>query len=159
MIEMNIKRPSIVLTAFILVIVGATLSAQSNDVLDTFLDQPEADLGTSIWLVLLSEGQIPADSDVNDALDYFSATKAAGKFSDLSADRPIEFKDFAYIAMESMDLPGGMMYAIISSPRYAAREFLFRDWMPGRPKPGALLTPWEVTTSLSEIIAWKEARK
>ncbi len=103
-----------------------SLSAQSNEVLDTFLDQSEADLGTSIWLVLLSEGQIPADSDISDALDYFSATEAAGKFLDLSADRPIEFKEFAYVAMEVMALPGGMMYAIIPSPRYAAREFQYR---------------------------------
>jgi hypothetical protein len=136
-----------------------SLSAQSNEVLDTFLDQTEADLGTSIWLVLLSEGQIPADSNISDALDYFSGTKAAGKISDLSADRPIEFKEFAYVAMEIMDLPGGMMYAIVPSPRYAAREFQYRGWMPGRVKSGAVLSPWEVTTSLSEIIAWKEARK
>jgi hypothetical protein len=143
----------------LLILPIGVLTAQSNEVLDTFLDQSEADLGTSIWLVLLSEGQIPADSDVNDALDYFSGTKAAGKITDLSADRPIEFKEFAYVAMEVMDLPGGMMYAIIPSPRYAAREFQYRGWMPGRPKSGAVLSPWEVTTSLSEIIAWKEARK
>jgi len=142
-----------------LVIPVIFLGAQSNEVLDTFLDRPEADLATSVWLVLLAGEQIPPDADIVDAMDHFKETPTADKIADLAANRPIEYAEFAYIAMEVMDLPAGMMYAIFPSPRYAAREFQYRGWMPGRPKPGAPLTPWEVTTSLSEVITWKEASK
>jgi len=132
-----------------------TLSAQSNETLDTFLDQSKADTATTIWLVLLADGRIPADAQPGDALAAF--TDPRGKLTDLKAREPISFGEFAYIAMEILDLPGGMMYSMIPSPRYAAREFLYRGWIPGKPKTATELTPWEVTTSLSEILAWKEA--
>lgn len=136
-----------------------SLFAQSNEIIDTYLDQPQADLTTSIWLVLLSENLIPEDADTADAMAFFKASEFSRKIPVDEPDRPIEFGEFAYIAMEAMDLPGGMMYAIFPTPRYASREFLYRRWMPGRPKQGAYLTPWEVTSSLSELIAWKEAQK
>lgn len=134
-----------------------SITAQSNDVIDTFLDQNKADLATSIWFVFMAENLIPDDADAADAMDYFLDTDFSEKISAIEPDRPIEFGEFAYIAMEAMDLPGGMMYAAFPSPRYASREFLYRNWMPGRPKQNSTLSPWEVTSSISELIAWKEA--
>ena len=145
----------ITLTALVFLLLGAALSAQSNETLDTYLDQAKADTATTIWLVLLAADQLPGNAQPSDAMAAYSDPR--GKLTGLNAQDPIRFGEFAYIAMEALDLPGGMMYAMIPSPRYAAREFLYRGWIPGRPKTAAELTPWEVTTSLSEILSWKEA--
>ena len=133
------------------------LSAQSNETIDTFLDQDKADKATSIWLVLFADGQLSEDAQPADALELFSDPRS--RVSTHNPEESITFGEFAYIAMETLDLPGGMMYAMFPSPRYAAREFLHRGWIPGKPKTHSELTPWEVTTSLSEILAWKEAAK
>ena len=134
-----------------------SLSAQSNEILDTFLDQPKADTATTVWLIMLAGNQLPSDATPAEAMAAF--TDPRGRLKNLKPEDPVRFGNFAYIAMETLDLPGGMMYAMIPSPRYAAREFLYRDWIPGKPKTAAELTPWEVTTSLSEILAWKEGEK
>ncbi|MCK5735271.1 MAG: hypothetical protein KAH21_02290, partial [Spirochaetaceae bacterium] len=118
---------------------------------------PKADTATTIWLVLFADGQLTGDAQPGDALQAFSDPR--GRVSTQNPEEPITFGDYAYIAMETFNLPGGMMYAMFPSPRYAAREFLHRGWMPGKPKTQSELTPWEVTTSISEVLAWKEMRK
>ncbi len=135
------------------------LSAQSNVVLDEFLNQQNADLETSLWLLYLSDKKIPSESLPDDALDLFIQAEYSKKIFNTDPQRPITFGEFAYIAMETLDLPGGMMYTMFPSPRYAAREFLYRGWIPGKPKTDSTLTPWEVTTSLSELLSWKESEK
>lgn len=135
------------------------LPAQSNEVLDKFLNQQNADLETSIWLLYLSDKKIPTESLPVEAFNLFIQSEYSKKISDTDPQRPISFGEFAFIAMETLDLPGGMMYAMFPSPRYAAREFLYRGWIPGKPKTNRTLTPWEVTTSLSEILSWKESEK
>jgi len=76
-----------------------------------------------------------------------------------NADSPISFKEFSIIAMTENELPGGLMYTILKNPRYASREMIHKKWMPGKPKPGTILTPWDVTTSISQILTWKEENR
>lgn len=135
------------------------LSAQSNDVLDRFLGQEKADLATSVWLICLSSRSIGDDASPEDAMTYLLGSDRGGRFVNRDPDSPIEFREYAYIAMAEHKLPGGLFYTIFRGPRLAAKEMLWRRWIPGNPDPGTELTPWDVTTSLSQIITWKEERK
>ena len=142
----------------VLIMTGVHLAAQSNDILDRFLDAEEASLAGTAWLVYLASGALEPDAEPADAIDRLSVSPRAAKFGTMEPGRPVTYGEFAYLAMEELELPGGLMYRLIPGPRYASRELTWRRWMPGEHKSGQTLTPWEVTTSLAEMLAWKEAR-
>lgn len=145
---------TLILTAFLI-----PLFSQSNEELDRFLNQDKADFASAIWLIYLSAGEIDYESTPQDAMDYLLASDKGDRFSGLDGETAIEYSDFAYLIMDTHKLPGGLLYKIFPSPRYAAREMSYRKWMPGDPKPGTELSPWDVTTSISQILSWKEAQK
>lgn len=135
------------------------LFSQSNEELDRFLNQDKADFASTVWLCYLSAEAIPYDSTPQQAMDYLLASDLGERFQGIDGDTPIKYSDYAYLIMVIHDLPGGIMYKIFHSPRYAARELSYRRWMPGEPKPGTILTPWQVTSSISQILTWKEAQQ
>ena len=145
----------------LIVYLASPLSAQSNDILDDFLSRPEADLATTAWLVYLASGELPADATPDDALALLRSSRVAVKLADANMNidgaRSATFGEFAYLAMETFDQRGGLFYTVFPGPRYAAREFSYRRWVPGRPMPDRPAIPWEVTTGISEILSWKEA--
>jgi hypothetical protein len=155
--ENNMKTKLIILLILLTPVI--TLFAQSNIELDRFLNQKTADLATSIWLVYLSVGELPQDSIPQDAVDKLLQSKQGKRFQGSDVSTPITYGQFAMLMMDSYDLPGGLMYTIYKNPRYAASEFTYKKWMPGKPKPNSFLTPWEVTSSISQVMAWKEANR
>jgi hypothetical protein len=155
-IKMNKKTLllSLIFTAFLI-----PLFSQSNEELDRFLSQDKADLATSAWLIYLSAEILPYDATPADAMEYLMASENGSIFQDENSEALISYSEFAYLIMSIHKLPGGLFYNIFHSPRYAAKEMSYRRWMPGDPKPGALLTPWDVTTSISQVLNWKEAQQ
>ena len=158
----NLHNKPLLFVAVLFLFFGAdALSAQSNDILDGFLNQSEADLATTAWLVYLASGELDADATPADAMVLLKSSNAAEKLADESmtvdGTRSVTFGEFAYLAMEAFDQKGGLFYAMFPGPRYAAREFAYRRWIPGRPMPDRPATPWEVSTGISEMIAWREA--
>lgn len=147
------------LTILLITIPIISLFAQSNEELDRFLSQQKADVSTSVWLLYLSSGVLSYEATPEEAMTYLLNSDQGKYFTAKSAESPISFKEFAVIAMDENELPGGLMYKLFKSPRYAAKEMSFRRWMPGNPKPGSDLTPWDVTTSISQILAWKEEHR
>jgi hypothetical protein len=135
------------------------LFSQSNKELDRFLSQDKADLATSVWLISLAAEILPYEATPDDAMAYLQDSELGALFLEKSGETPIKYSEFAYLIMSIHKLPGGLFYNIFHSPRYAAKEMSYRRWMPGDPKPGALLTPWDVTTSISQVLNWKEAQQ
>jgi len=132
------------------------LEAQSNETIDRFLDGDKADLGTTALFIYQASGALDDEATVQKALDHLLASSIGKRYRDKEADSPIEYREYAHIIMNELELPGGFMYSWTKLPRYAARELTSRRWMPGKLHPGAELTPWEVMTSLAEILAWLE---
>ncbi len=153
------NKKSILLIAIIFFIPLMSAFSQSNEELDRFLGQDKADLATTVWLVYLSAELLPQDATPQDAIDKLNNSEQGKRFKNLQSTRPIKYKEFAYLVMEAHKLPGGLFYSIFRAPRYAARELPYRRWMPGDPNPGSELTPWDVTTSISEILVWKESQR
>jgi hypothetical protein len=153
------NKKILLITLLLITIPLISLFSQSNEELDRFLNQEQADVSTSVWLVYLSTGTLPLDASLEDAMTRLMNSDQGKYFTDKSADSLISFKEFALIAMSENELPGGLMYTLFKSPRYAAREMTYKRWMPGKPKPGSILTPWDVTTAISQILTWKEENR
>lgn len=134
-----------------------SLFSQSNEELDRFLSQQKADVSTTVWLIYLSTETLSYDATPEEAMDYLMNSEQGKYFSEKSAQSRISYKEFALIAMVENELPSGLMYKIFKNPRYAAREMSYNRWMPGEIKPNSDLTPWDVTTAISQILTWKEA--
>ncbi|MBB6479736.1 hypothetical protein [Spirochaeta isovalerica] len=132
------------------------LTAQSNETLDNYLNREKADFATTILLIYQAAGVLGDEATGQIAMEYLGETPIGKRYIEQDGDAPIEYRQYAHIVMDAMDLPGGLLYSITWLPRYAARELTYRRWMPGKPLPGAELTPWEVMTSLSQILAWTE---
>lgn len=135
------------------------LFSQSNEELDRFLSQQNADVSTSVWLVYLSTETLPFDATPEDAMNYLMNSDQGKYFTEKKAGSSISYKEFALIAMVENEIPGGLMYRIFKNPRYAARELTYNRLMPGNPKPGSDITPWDVTQTISQILTWKEGNR
>jgi len=130
----------------------AGISAQSNEVMDMFLSQNEADLGTSAYLVLAAMNVIDESSTVEETLSWMEQSGEYGKISNMDAGRSISYGEFSYIVMETLGQKGGLMYRIFPGPRYAAREVAYRKWIIGKSIPGRSLKPFEVINALITIL-------
>jgi len=128
------------------------LSAQSNEVMDVFLSRNEADLGTSVYLVLAAMNVIDQSSSVEDAVSLLEESGNYGKIRNLDTDRSISYGEFSYIVMETLGEKGGLMYRILPGPRYAAREVSYKKWIIGKSIPGRILKPFEVINALVTIM-------
>lgn len=144
---------------FIILSFPIFLTAQSNETLDTFLNQEKADLATTALLIYQASGALGNEATGEDAMDRLTGSTIGKSYMGKQGGLPVEYRQYAHIVMDELDLPGGVMYSITKLPRYAARELTSRRWMPGEPMSGTELTPWEVLTSLSTILTWKEENK
>ncbi len=152
-------KKNIILIILIITIPLISIFTQSNDELDRFFNQEKADLVTSAWLIYLSAGSLPNDADLQEAFDLLNNSEQAKRFTDKQENSFITFGEFACLLMDVHNLPGGLLYRIFKSPRYAAREMIHKRWIPGDPNPHTELTPWEVTTTISNILTWKEEQR
>lgn len=146
------KKPALLFILILVFMMPVVLTAQSNEVLDEFLDRDEADLGTTAYLVLASAGIIDESSTVDDAVDWIMKADRMVKIEDISSGRSISYGEFSYLLMEAMELKGGLMYRMIPGPRYAAREAAYRNWLLGSPAPGRSLQPFEVINTIVTVL-------
>lgn len=138
----------------LLLVISGSLASQSNDVVDRFMKEEKAGTEVTAYLVLLSVGLIAEEADPAEALDYIGAQPWGSRI--LGSD-VISFGRFAMLTLEVLDIPGGLFYSLFPSPRYAAREFVYLKFIPGRKDPTWVLTPFEVITGLSAALQWKES--
>ncbi|MDC7233002.1 MAG: hypothetical protein PQJ58_07205 [Spirochaetales bacterium] len=146
------KKSILFFLLFLVFMLPVTLTAQSNEVLDVFLEQDKADLGTTSWLILASAGKIDEEASVEDALNWIMKADGLGKMEDLSPRRNITYGEFSYILMEVLEEKGGLMYRLVPGPRYAAREAAYNKWLLGRSAPGRSLKPFEVINTIITVL-------
>lgn len=144
------------LIILILIISSFSAFSQSNEILDRYLEREEADGATTLWLVYVYSGSLSENSVPADAMNLVLESRYGRRFDGKTGEEPVRYGDFAAVVMDELDIPGGLFYMIFRSPRYAAREFTAKKWMPGNPDPFEKLSPWQVLTSLAAVSAWKE---
>jgi len=109
-----------------------SLSAQSNEFIDGVLEQPRITYGNAAYLLLVGSGDLDESATVNDARDRFESGAAA---LGSGVDEPVTLGEYSLLAMNAFGITGGVMYTLVPSPRYAARELAFRDVVQGRAYP------------------------
>lgn len=110
-----------VLIIFVLAVTG--LGAQSNDLIDRVLDQEEIQYKLGVYLILTAGGHWEEPAVPEDSLEVLKdlGWSLPGKF----AEDSLSAGDAAFLIMHSLDIPGGIMYSLFPSRRYAYKELVF----------------------------------
>jgi hypothetical protein len=133
----------------------AIVAAQSPEVLDQVAAEPRLSFGSAAYLALVSA----ATSGSEELSLAGAAARGAEIMEPATAPEPTEaatFGDFAYLLMEAHDVPGGVMYSLLPSPRYAAREAVYREWTARSRAPGSSISGQEALQILNRFLIWKE---
>ena len=110
----------------------ASAAAQSNDFVDGVLAQDRITYGNAAYLLLVGSGDLDESASVADARDRFESGPAAlGR----GVDEPVTLGEYSLLTMNAFGITGGIMYTLVPSPRYAARELAFREVIQGRAYP------------------------
>lgn len=121
-----------------LIAVAATGFAQSNEMIDSILQEEVATVGSAAYVALSAADLVPDDATRDRAVTV--AREAGWLPAGATVDGPATFGTFAYLLMAAVEVNGGLMYRLIPGPRYAAREFVYQGWSPERRAPGDLIT-------------------
>lgn len=149
------KKCSLLLLAFLLVGISVGF-AQSNKLVDEFLEQKQAGYRISAYFVLSSAGIVPENATPDQAV-------AALAQQNWGITPPEEAKDislgeFAYLIMRAFDIPGGVMYRLLPGPRYAAREIAYLGFITDKTSPYRKISGEEALRILGAALSWKEGR-
>lgn len=131
-------------------------AAQSNETLDSFLEQEKASFGHSAYMILTAAGILDEETSVDEALAALAGSEVEGPSR--TAEEAITLGEYSYLLMQALEIRGGLMYRIFPGPRYAARELKYLDLIPGDAGPGRSLSGTEAVQILGRALEWKEAR-
>ncbi|HAP42731.1 MAG: hypothetical protein A2087_04910 [Spirochaetes bacterium GWD1_61_31] len=122
-----------VLLVLVLAIVPLAVFGQSNEFMDELLQQDSISVGQAAYLVLVASENLSEDADIQRSFDLLESLGWASGGNDAST--PIRLGEYAYILMRAFDVPGGLLYTIFPSARYAYRELRYKMVIQGRSDP------------------------
>jgi len=144
----------ILLLAFIMVGAVLHVCAQSNEVLDTLLEEETTSFGQAAYLVLSASARIPDDTSPAEA-----AAEMAGqgwKVPTRAAEETLTLGEYSFLLMQAFELKGGVMYRIVPGPRYAGRELGYLQFIKGNTSPYRTFSGEEAIGILGRLMEWKE---
>lgn len=170
----RIQKVALVLA---LIVVGSgAVVAQSNEVIDAILAEDAITYGNAAYLFLTAGGVLNDEATVDEAYEYLergpenrsganysiggaSFTTARVPQTPLKkpADAAVTLGEFSLLTMETFNIPGGLMYTIFSSPRYAARELAFRDIVQGDAYPRMDVSGERALRIIGRVLALQES--
>lgn len=147
-------KKSLLLAAF-LVLGVLGLFAQSNALIDEYLDKSEADYASSAYFILSAAGLVPDSASPGDAVEK---ARSQWGIEPPEGRESLNLGEFSHLVMQAFGIPGGIMYTLVPGPRYAARELEFRDFILDKPRPGRMLSGEEALSIIGEALTWQEER-
>jgi hypothetical protein len=150
------KKWLCLLTVLLFLTASVPLMAQSNEVMDDFLDEEKASFGKTAYFTLLAVNLISEDASIDQAVSALGEQGWGVKVK--KADDAINMGELSFLIMQALDIPGGLMYKIAPGPRYASRELVYLGIVPGRNRPGRIPSGDEVLSILGRALEWKEER-
>jgi hypothetical protein len=137
--------------------VGAQgLQAQSNDLIDSLLAEPQASYGKAAYMALAAAGLLKPDAGPAEALSLLSERGWA--VADRGPDAPVSTGEFAFILMKAFDKKGGLLYRLFPGPRYATRELTYERLLGPKAGPSDALPGAEVVRLVGEVAERKGGR-
>jgi hypothetical protein len=131
------------------------LTAQSNEVLDAVLGVAALSYGNAAYIVGTASGHLPetiAPAEAGAGLEQ----QGLGLPGRNPTDR-VTLGDFSYLLTRAFRIPGGIMYWILPSPRYATRELVYLGMISGPAKPSMPLSGERALRILERVLHSKEA--
>ncbi len=148
------KRSGI-LCVFLLSVV-LPLCAQSNQLLDQLLDEPQATFGDVVYLTLAAAKVVPDTATPAEAIQALQ--QQGWKVEMLPADAPISLGTYSYLLMKAFKVSGGLFYGLFPGPRYACRELGWLKVIPTDARPLRTLSGEEAVRILGRMLALQEEK-
>ena len=147
---MNIKKHLILLTMF-MVISAVPLISQSNEYIDTLLNLKSVPMTDTAYLIFLSKDDSFSNKQPLDAKDLLLE-----KYR-LDGNEITTAKELARLCMTEYQFPGGLLFRMSKSGRYAFRDMKYLGLMKGINNPAKVLTPEEILRIISNSHdLWRE---
>jgi hypothetical protein len=146
------------LLVFVLAALAAPLlAAQSNEVLDSVLNEATISYGNAAYLVGTASGLFPETTAPADAGSLLEQ-KGWGTPGRGPTD-PVTLGDYSYMLTRAFDIHSSIMYWVLPGPRYATRELAYLGIISGPAKPGMSLSGDRALRILEQILHRKEAAR
>ena len=100
------------------------LTAQSNEIIDTLLNQDQAEFDDTLYMVFTASGILPDSVSPANSFDEF--THLGWGLKGKEANDPVTAGELAFLIMKALNLRGGIMYTIFPNIRYAYKELVYR---------------------------------
>ena len=130
---------------------ASMVGAQSNAVMDQFLEKDQANFGISVYLVLVAAGALAEDSSPSEALVLYAETGRRPLKNKL-LDDTITAGEFGHLLFQVLGISGGIMYSILPGPWYGAKELDHKKLLPEKRLSRQVLTPFEVVYALQKAL-------
>ncbi len=133
-------------------------AAQSNDIIDSVLQDPSLLYKDGAYLVLTAAGYLPDTVTPDEAFADLEARRQEWRLQGLSAAEPMTLGEYSYLLMQAFSIRGGVLYSIFPGARYAARELSFLDLIEGPASPYRKVSGDEALLILGRTLEWAEDR-
>jgi len=139
---------------FVMLLIASVSWAQTNDLLDGFLERETADVATALLLVAQASGEITLDTTGNAGYEW-AVKQSFGKYVEkVMPEDDIGLGLFYLALFNTFDVKGGNRKSPVKNPRYAAFEAEFLGYAePSRVFTDRAMPPYEVLTAISYVTA------
>ncbi len=138
------------LLTVIFLLIGMNLTAQSNRLLDEFLEEDKASFGRTVYLVLVAAETIPEEMSIPVALNFLRMQDWGMEMK--GQEEAINLGEHSFLIMKAFKMRGGLMYSLFPGPRYACRELAFLGLIKGEALAYRTLSGEEVLRILERVL-------
>lgn len=124
--------------------------AQSNELVDSLLDEEQATMGNVAYLVFLAADVAQEDWSVERSVEELRSR--GWGFENVDTKTVVDLGSLSFIIMQTFEMKGGIMYSILPGKRYAAKELVYLGFVPGRKSPYRPVSGQEVTHILGRTL-------
>jgi hypothetical protein len=142
----------------VFLLVGGVIFGQSNEILDTVLEQEALVTEYGAYLVFTASGVLPDDADIGLAADHLDELEEDWKLKKYSSGSPITLGQYSYLITRAFDIKEGLFYRLFPGPRYAVRDLAFLGIVREHPNAGRTLSGEEAVRILGNTLEWLDTR-
>ncbi len=132
------------------------IAAQSNQLLDQLLEQPEAHFGNVVSLTLAAAKMLPNTATAEEAIQALQ--QKGWNITLIPAEAPILLGEYSYLLMKAFTMDGGILYSLFPGPRYACRELAYLKLIQSDARPLRTVSGEEVVRILGSVMAYRGVR-
>ncbi|MFW5747458.1 MAG: hypothetical protein ACOCYA_04845 [Spirochaetota bacterium] len=142
----------------VFLLTGGVIFGQSNEILDTVLEQDSLVTEYGAYLVFTASEMLPETVSVDEAADFLGIVEEEWKLKDYSSESPITLGQYAYLITRAFEIKEGLFYRLFPGSRYAVRDLAFLGIVREHPNAGRTLSGEEAVRILGNTLEWLDTR-